>query len=54
MRELNIIIHEKECNTTQTNRGLKTKIKINEKIFKALVNSKVISNFMLQSLMNKQ
>lgn len=30
------------------------KIEINEEIFKALVNSKIISNFMSQFLMNKQ
>ena len=47
MKELNAIIHEKKCNTIQIIRDLKLKIKINEKIFKILVNSKVILNFML-------
>ena len=45
MKELNAIIHKKECNTIQTIQGLKIKIKINEKNFEALVNSSIISNF---------
>ena len=53
MRELNAITHE-ECNTTQTIRGLRTKVEINEKIFKARVISKATSNFIFQFLMNKQ
>ena len=47
MKKLNGIIHEKKCNMIQTIRNLKLKIKINEKIFEALINLKVISNFML-------
>ena len=54
MRKLNVIIHERKCNMIQTIRDLRTKIKIDEKTFKALVNSKAISNFMSQFLMNKQ
>ena len=47
MKKLNIIIHEKKCNTIQIIRSLKTKIKINEKIFEIFINSKVILNFIL-------
>ena len=46
MKKLNIIIHEKKCNTIQIIRNLKTKIKINEKIFKIFMNLKIILNFM--------
>lgn len=54
MKELNAIAYIKECNAIQIIRNLRTKIKINEKTFEAFVNSKAISNFMSQSLMNKQ
>ena len=46
MRKLNVIIHEKECNTIRTIRDLNTKVEINEKTFEILVNSKIILNFM--------
>ena len=45
MKKLNIIIYEKKCNIIQIIRNLKTKIKINEEIFKAFVNSRTILNF---------
>ena len=54
MKELNALIHTRECNTIQIIRNLKIKIEINEQIFEALVNSKVISNFMFKSLIRKQ
>ena len=51
MRKLNAITHE--ANAIQTIRGLKLIIKFNERIIKALVNLKVILNFIFQFVVNK-
>ena len=51
IKKLNAITHE--ANAIQTIRDLKLMIKFNERIIKALVNLKAISNFISQFIVNK-
>ena len=55
IRKLNATIQRKQqINTTEIMSKLQIQIKVNEQIFKALINSKATENFMFQQLMNRK
>ena len=55
IRKLNAIIQKKQqINTTEIMSKLQIQIKINERIFKALINSETTKNFIFQQLMNRK
>ena len=55
IRKLNATVQRKQqINTTEIISKLQIQIKVNERIFKTLINSKTTKNFMSQQLMNRE
>ena len=55
IRKLNATVQRKQqINTTEIMSKLQVRIKVNERIFKTLINSKTTENFMSQQLMNRE